>query len=175
MAKKKFKANIFSQSDIKKLQKDLLNYKSELQIKTETLCRRLAEMGVEIAKAQITTLDAIFTGELQSSIMAEEKNNSNNKVVFAVIADSKHAVFVEFGTGIVGKSSPYPYELPDGVTWQYASGKTIRQLADGRYGWFYQRDGKWYFTEGMPSRPFMYNTSVEMQNNVLRIAQEVFG
>lgn len=172
---KKFKANIFSQSSIEKLKRDLLDYKSDLKSKTETLCSRLADMGVEIAKAKITDLDAVFTGELKSSIKAEQKNSNSEKIIFAVVADSKHAVYVEFGTGIVGRASPYPTEFPDGVTWQYASGKTIRQLADGRYGWFYQRDGKWYFTEGMPSRPFMYGTSLELQNQVVKVAKEVFS
>ena len=93
-----------------------------------------------------------------------------------MVAGTDHAAFVEFGTGIVGKQSPYPYQLPEGVDWQYASGKTIRQLADGRYGWFYPADdGKWYFTEGMPSRPFMYMTAIELCDIVSQTAKVVFG
>lgn len=172
---KRFKANIFSQADTARLKQELINYEKQLTNKTRLLCKRLSELGVEIAKARITDLDAVFTGELKSSISANEKQSGKDKVIFCVAANNKHAVYVEFGTGIVGRSSPYPYPFPNGVSWQYASGKTIRQLTDGRYGWFYRRDGKWYFTEGMPSRPFMYGTSLELQNQVLKIAKEVFG
>lgn len=172
---KRFKADIYSQADMARLKQELINYEKQLITKTRLLCKRLSEMGVEIAKARITDLDAVFTGELKSSISAKEKQSGRDKVIFCVAANSKHAVYVEFGTGIVGRSSPYPYPFPDGVSWQYASGKTIRQLADGRYGWFYRRDGKWYFTEGMPSRPFMYGTSLELQNQAVKIAKEVFG
>lgn len=169
----KFKSNIFSQPEILRLKQDLINYENQLMSKTRLLCKKLADLGVEIAKARITELDAIFTGELRQSITSQDKSGGN-KVIFCVVADNAHAVFVEFGTGIVGKTSPYPYELPDGVSWEYASGKTIRQLADGRYGWFYQRDGKWYFTEGMPSRPFMHDTSIQLGQNIQKIAKEVF-
>ena len=92
-----------------------------------------------------------------------------------MVTGSSHAAVVEMGSGIIGKQSPYPGKLPDGVTWNYASGKTIRQLADGRYGWFYPGDdGNWYFTEGMPSRPFMYYTSLQLMKLVEKTVKEVF-
>lgn len=174
MAKKRFKANIFSLSSIEKMKKELLNYQSELYDKTKLLCQRLAELGADVARAEIANLDAVFTGELFRSINFKQKSGMADKVVFVVVADSDHAVFVEFGTGIVGKSSPYPVPFPDGIDWEYASGTTIRQLKDGRYGWFYYRDGQWYFTEGMQSRPFMHGASIEMQRQVVKIAKEVF-
>lgn len=175
MAKKRFTADIFSQSSIEKLRRNLQTYRAELLDKTEILCKRLAEIGVDIAKAQIINFKAEFTGELKSSITYNRKISSNNRVVFVIKADSEHAIFVEFGTGIVGKSFPYPAPFPNGIDWQYASGEHIIQLKDGRYGWFYNRDGRWYFTEGMKSRPFMHNTSLELQGQVVKIAKEVFG
>lgn len=174
MAKRIFKADL-SVSSIRNLQKELQKYSDSLTFKCRELAEKLAERGVEIARVQIASLDAIFTGELIQSLHTEYKDSSKFGAAFAVVTDSSHAAFVCFGTGIVGKESPYPYELPEGVTWDYASGKTIRQLTDGRYGWFYQRHGNWYFTEGMPSRPFMYLTSLELQKEVVKTAQEVFG
>lgn len=172
--KKTLKVDVLSQSSLKQLKKDLQTYKNSVETKTKTLCQRLADSGVQIAKAYVYSIDAVFTGELFGSIHSVEKASTENRFIFAVVADNAHAVFVEFGTGIVGKESPYPYELPSDISWQYASGRTIRQLSDGRYGWFYQRDGQWYFTEGMPSRPFMYSTSIELQGKIVKIAKEVF-
>lgn len=151
-------------------------YQNDLTYKCQLLAEKLAEKGVEIARLQLADLDAIFTTELISSVHAEYKGSVKGGGIWAVVAGTDHAMFVEFGTGIVGKRSPYPGKLPEGVDWQCASGKTIRQLADGRYGWFYQDgNGEWWFTEGMPSRPFMYYTAQELKKIVVETAKEVFG
>lgn len=166
-----------SSDGLKKLQKDLEKYKDNILYKTQLLVERLAERGVEIARVQIADVDAIFTGELLQSIHSEYKGSEKNGAIFAVVVDSDHAAFVEFGTGQRGIDTPYPYQLPEGVSWEYAVGKTIRQnKITGRYYWFYPgKDGKWHYTEGMPARPFMFNTSMELAKVVTEVAKEVFG
>lgn len=174
MAKKRFKVDILSPSSVTQLKNELTQYKNSLSYKSSELARLLAEAGVPVARMNVAELDAIFTGELISSIHSAYVSSKKFGAVFCIVADSKHAMYVEFGTGIVGRSSPYPYPFPPGVKWDYASGQTIRQLADGRYGWFYERDGQVYFTEGMPSRPFMYNTALDLVALVPKIAKGVF-
>lgn len=176
MAKKTLKADL-SISSIRQLQKDLIRYQEYLTNKAAQLAKRLSELGVDIAKVQIADLDAIFTGELIQSLHSEYKGSTQYGAIFAVVADSSHAVFVEFGTGQRGVDKPYPYPLPEGVSWDYNVGKTIRQNATtGRYYWFYPgQDGKWHYTEGMPARPFLYNTSMELIREVPKIAKEIFG
>ena len=172
---KKITINALSKSSIENAIKQLRAYQNDLTYKCQLLAEKLAENGVEIARVQIADLYAIFTSELLSSIHAEYKGSTKGGSIWSVVAGTDHAMFVEFGTGIVGKQSPYPGELPDGVSWEYASGKTIRQLADGRYGWFYKDDdGQWWFTDGMPSRPFMYYTSIQLRDIVVKTAKEVF-
>lgn len=176
MAKKTIKLDCFSQSSIQNAIKALQSYQDSLTYKCQLLADKLAEKGVEIARVQIADLDAIFTSELLQSVHSEYRGSIKGGGVWAVVVDSKHAAFVEFGTGVIGKANPYKGTLPEGVDWQYASGKTIRQLADGRYGWFYKgKDGNWYFTEGMPSRPFMYNTANELRSIIVSTAKEVFS
>lgn len=176
MARKKtISMNCLSQSSIQNAIKQLRAYQDSLTYKCQVVAQKLAEKGVEIARVQIADLDAIFNQDLIKSIHSEYVGSVKGGGVWAVVAGSSHAAFVEMGTGIVGQEHPYPGELPDGVTWNYASGKTIRQLADGRYGWFYPGDdGKWYFTEGMPSRPFMYYTSLKLMKLVEKTVKEVF-
>ena len=187
MGKKKFKTDL-STDGIEKLIQDLLNYKNnELQQKVDLLARTLAEKGVKIAKANITKLDAIFTGELLSSVHLEQGNSGGGKAVFFVVADSEHAAFVEFGTGQLGKEAPYPFPLPPGVDWQYNTGKTIRQAKEdiyvggsvyvsvGEYFWSYiGKDGKLHITKGMPSRPFLHETTIELMQTVEKTAKEIF-
>jgi len=177
MAKQILKVNILSQSSIKRLQRDLEKYRDSLEYKARLLAETLAERGVEIARVQIADLDAIFTGELIQSIHSEYVTSQKGGAVFAVVADSSHAAFVEFGTGSKGEDKPYPHPLPEGVSWDYNVGKTIRQNpVSGTYYWFYPgEDGKWHYTEGMPSRPFLYNTTMELIQIVVKTAKEVFG
>lgn len=176
MAKKTLSATL-SMSNIKALQKELEKYRDSLTYKDRLLAEKLSERGVEIARVQIADLDAIFTGELIQSLHSEYMGSTPYGAIFAVVANSSHAVFVEFGTGQRGEDKPYPYPLPEGVSWDYNVGKTIRQNpVTGRYFWFYPgQDGKWHYTEGMPARPFMYLTSMELIREVPEIAREVFG
>ncbi len=174
---KTFEVDILSASSITKLQNELKKYRDSVEYKTKLLAERLAERGVEIARVQIADLDAIFTGELIESLRSEYVESVPHGAVFAVVTDSDHAAFVEFGTGQKGNDTPYPYPLPDGVSWSYNVGQTIRyNSAKGTYYWFYPGDdGQWHYTEGMPSRPFMYNTSLELAKEVVEIAKEIFS
>lgn len=174
MGKHKFETEL-SVKGIKQLKKDLLNYKNNiLQQKVQVLASTLAEKGVVISKANVTRLDAIFTGELLNSIHTQNGAGTKGTAIFYVVADSRHAAYVEFGTGQLGLEGGYPYPFPEGVDWQYNTGKTIFEVEPGQYGWFYPKDGQWYFTQGMPSRPFMYETSLELMNLVVSTAREVF-
>ena len=164
-----------SKSSVKRAIRQLKAYKNGLTYKCQKLAEILAEKGVEIARIQVADLDAICTGELGESSHSEYEGSVEGGGVWAVIADSEHAIFVELGTGIVGKESPYIGDFPSDVSWDYAIGNTIFKTKDGRYGWFYPGDdGKWYFTEGMPSRPFMYNTANELKELIVETAEEVF-
>jgi len=172
MAKRVFKTDL-SVKGIEQLKKNLLNYKDNiLQHKVDLLAKKLADKGVDIAQVNVARLDAIFTGELINSIHTKYGGSAKGTAIFYVVADSEHAIYVEIGTGIIGASKPYSGKLPV----VYAQGKTIHHTKDGKYGWFYQDDnGNWYFTEGMPSRPFMYETSMELMNLVVKTAKEIFA
>lgn len=176
MAKRKFTEDL-SVKGIKDLKKQLRDYQKSLDYRCKWIAETLAERGVEIAVMQVFGLDAVFTGELIESIHKKYNGKIPEGHSFSVIAGSSHALFIEFGTGQRGIDKPYPHPLPDGVSWDYATGKTIRKNAvTGRYYWFYPgKDGKWHYTEGVPARPFMYNTSLELVDKVLPVVKEAFG
>lgn len=128
------------------------------------LFEALIDYGVEVAKAQVREMDAFYTGELESSI---EGYFSPAMKVGIIRAGAPYAVYVEFGTGVVGQGSPHP--APAG--WRYDVNN------HGEAGWWYfnDRDQKWHWTKGIESRPFMYNTARELERECGRIAREVFG
>lgn len=175
MKKKVFQANLSVES-VNELKNQLRDYKySFLQRKLEELTRELSERGVEIAKANVTKLDAIFTGELRDSLDARQEEYRYGRVIYIIVTDSEHAAFVEFGTGQLGMERSYLHQFPTGVKWDYNTGSKIFEFAPGNYGWFYERDGQWYFTQGMPSRPFMYETAMELFQEIPKISKEIFG
>lgn len=175
MARRVFKCDL-SQRGIEKLIKDLKNYRDViLPDKIREISERLAIEGVSVAKIQVQKYNAVFTSELVNSIAEKMGAQTKTRSVFYVVADSEHAVFVEFGTGQMGEEAPYPYPLPPGFDWKYNVGPKIFEVSPGQYGWFYQRDGETYFTQGMPARPFMYETAMDLYTKVIKIVKEVFS
>lgn len=152
-----------STKEINRAIRELEQYKKELNRKTSLLIEALTDRGVEIAKAQIRELGAVYTGELEESIMGY----FNPTVQVGIIrAGAPYAIYVEFGTGVVGAGSPHP--APAG--WRYDVNN------HGEAGWWYfnDRDQKWHWTKGIESRPFMYNTVQILERESVRIAKEVF-
>ena len=165
MAKKTISFDVLDVKSLNNAIKEVEQYSKDIEYSLRVFVKSLAAEGVEVAKMGVITYNAIFTTELLNSIHVEEKSNG----VFVVKTDSKHAAFVEFGTGQVGQAHHYPYKLPDGVSWEYNVGSTIFEIHDGQYGWFYKdAKGRWFFTQGMESRPFMYHTALYLKDIVER-------
>ena len=119
-------------------------------------------------------MGAYYSGELLSGVGGYYSPSLNAGFVKVT---SDHVAFVEFGTGVKGQNNPHKNgEYLAKAAWNYASGPKIFTTKDGRVGWIYPTDdGGFRFTEGMESRPFMYETALEIQRDFPRIAKEVFS
>ena len=140
--------------------KEAKAYQKKVEQAPQKLIEYLTAQGVEIAKMNVSDMNAYDSGELYNSIHAEQKSG-----VGYVIADAAHAAFVCFGTGIVGKNNQHPNIAIAG--WKY-------DVNDhGELGWWYiGRDGRAHWTKGMPSRPYMYNTAQQLRQMVIPAAKE---
>jgi hypothetical protein len=138
-----------------------------LESKCNELVRRLAEEGVDIATMKILELDAVDTSELVNSIECMEDGSPRNGARFVIFTTCDHAIYVEFGVGVKGSKSPHPDTSI--VGWKYDVNE------HGEEGWYYYKNGKWNWTKGMASRPFMYETGQELRKKINDVAQEVFG
>lgn len=156
-----------SVSSVKAAIKDLEDYKKDLANKCNMLSQKLAEKGVEIAKLKIGEYDAIYTGELLTSINCEQGAVVQDGAKWIVYTNCPWAKFVEFGTGIVGSKSPH--HDTSIIGWKYDVNE------HGEEGWFYFRDQKWHWTKGLPSRPFIYETAQDLREIVVYTAKEIFG
>ena len=154
--------------------KELENYKKEVETKARLLVEKLTDLGANLVRVKIVSMGAFDTGELLSGVSGYYSPTLNAGFVRVT---SDHVAFVEFGTGVVGKSAPHPgEEYLARAAWGYATGAKIFTTKDGRVGWIYPTDnGEYRFTEGMVARPFMYETALELQREFPRIVKEVFG
>nr|DAJ07960.1 MAG TPA: tail component protein [Caudoviricetes sp.] len=142
---------------------EIEKYQKRLENNIKEFLTRLLETGVEISKAKIMELGAFDNGELHDSLSYMLYKEGNKGIIFT---DCSHACFVEFGTGIKGANSPHPT-----MPWAYDIN------GHGEDGWYYYdtEQGRIRFTQGMPSRPFMYETTKELEQRAVEIAREVFS
>ena len=153
-----------NEKDIDRAITEIEKFKKQFIAKCNSLIEALTEEGVKVAKLKVAELDAVYTGELMNSIDGYYSPTYN---VGIIKAGAYYAAYVEFGTGVVGKGSAHPN--PGG--WQYDVN------GHGDKGWVYYDDdsGKFRWTKGFKSRPFMYNTARQLEKDCARIAKEVFG
>lgn len=153
---------------------EILEYQKDVETKARLLAQRLTDLGAEIARIKIVSLGAYYSGALLSGVDGYYSPMLNAGVVKIT---SDHVAFVEFGTGVVGQSNPHKNgEYLSRAAWQYATGPKIFTTQSGKVGWIYPtKDGGFRFTEGMKSRPFMYETALELQRIFPQIAKEVFS
>lgn len=93
-------------------------------------------------------------GGLRNSIHMKVEQSEGN-TVGKVFAGGGHAMYVEFGTGVVGEASNYPRAAQLGLKYAH-------------YSWTYTPDGgeHFYTTKGYRARPFMYPA---LKQNKIRI------
>ena len=171
---KNIKVNILDPKSIDKAIKELNKYKKEVENKTVALAQRLTDLGANLVRVKIVEMGAYATGELLSGVEGYFSPTLNAGFIRVT---SDHVAFVEFGTGVVGQQHPHKNgEYLSLASWGYATGSKIFTTKDGRIGWIYPTDdGGFRFTEGMQSRPFMYETALELERQYAKVAKEVFG
>lgn len=141
--------------------RELENFKKDLIKRCNTLIETLTTLGVTIAKEYVVTLGAVYTGELLGSITGYFSLENRTGIIRA---GAWYAIYVEYGTGIVGAGNPHP------DPWAYDVNN------HGEEGWLFTgRDGLIYRTRGQPAHPFMYNTEKSLEEICGRVASEVFG
>lgn len=99
--------------------------------------------------------------------------NMKGRVAVTDITDGKRVshigdqvAFLEFGTGMVGKESPHP--LAPEYNWQYYIDSIFKDEVYGQLGWWFEDE----FHIGIPAGRAVYNTGVEIRNQLHQIVKE---
>lgn len=178
MEKKAFKADL-SVSSVRNLQKGLEKYRDSLTYKARLLAERLSEIGIKVAEAKIgeSPLGKYIT--IKTDITEEQAGCKAILIATGeTFTNEGYAPFntllaIEFGAGIHYNKTPNPNADKFGM----GVGTFPGQIHAFEDGWYYWDDKaqKWRYTHGVKATMPMYNASMEIQKNIVKISKDVFG
>lgn len=147
--------------------KQIEDFQKQLEECMAELAQHLVEYGQEVARINLIEMDAVFSGELVENGIHGFYHKDQH--CGAIYTDKWYAMYVEFGTGYVGENNP-DHPLHKTIGWKH----DVHH--HGAKGWWYpapwglwipkygpHKGEKMAWTQGMPSRPFMYNTMRELE------------
>lgn len=179
MAKKVFKADM-SVKGIEALKSKLLQYKDSLPIKCEKLVSRLLQSGVTVSQTKISESPLGKYVTVTTNISADKMGCKGILLAKGAVKEQDgYAPFsillaIEFGAGIHFNPTPNPLissEFPYGV------GTFPGQVHAYQDLWFYwdENTQEWKPTHGVKATMPMYNADMEIIQNVVKFAKEVFA
>lgn len=180
MAKKVFKSDL-SVSGLNDLKRQLLQYKDELPIKCEKIVSRLLQSGVAVSQSKISESPLGKYVTITTDISADKMGCKGILLAKGAAKESEsYAPFsvllaIEFGAGAHYNPTPNPLissEFPYGV------GTFPGQIhAFQSEGWMYwdEKAQEWRHTYGVKATMPLYTADMEIIQNVIKIAKEVFS
>ncbi len=178
--KKVFKSGL-SVKELENLKNELKNYKSEIVKNTEIMVSRLLQSGVEVSQARINESPLGKYVTVTTNISADKMGCKGILLAKGAVKEQEgYAPFsillaIEFGAGVHYNPTPNPLissEFPYGV------GTFPGQVhAFQSEGWMYwdEKVQEWRHTYGVKATMPMYNADMEIIQNVVKTAKEVFG
>lgn len=179
MAKKVFKADL-SVKGVEALKRQLLQYKDSLSIKCENLVYRLLQSGVAVSQAKISESPLGKYVTVTTNISADKMGCKGILLAKGAVKEQDgYAPFsillaIEFGSGVHFNPIPNPLSAEMG----YGVGTFPGQVhAFQSEGWMYwdEKAQEWRHTYGVKATMPLYNADMEIIQNVVKFAKEVFG
>lgn len=179
MAKKVFKTDL-SISGLNALKKQLIQYRDELPIKCKQLVSMLLKSGVEVAETNISKSPLGKYVTVSTNISADKMGCNGILLAKGQVKEQDGyepfsiLLAIEFGAGIHYNPTPNPLissEFPYGV------GTFPGQTHAYEDTWFYwdENSQEWKPTHGVKATMPMYSADMEIIQNVVKFAKEVFG
>lgn len=161
----KISINPYDTKSINDAIKQLKQYEKDFKVKEEKFVKRLAEIGVAVARSGFSMAD--YDGINDVVVTIEHRG-----VYAAVIASGETVGFIEFGTGIKfpeWDKSGMAYTPPKHGTFGKGQGKNP-------HGWYFKTSegAKARHTYGNPPAEAMRTARDEMIDRVAQIAREVW-
>nr|DAO27652.1 MAG TPA: hypothetical protein [Caudoviricetes sp.] len=176
MRKRIIRGNLSSKG-IQSIIDQLQDYKQDLHLKAELLCKRLADAGLTVAQAKVGESPLGKTISLRIDM---EPSKAGCKAMLIASGQTKSndygtvstLLLVEFGAGVFYN----PSDNPKAGEMGYGIGTFPGQIHAFEDGWYYWgEDEKWHYTHGVKATMPMYSASVAIREQVASIAKEVFS
>ena len=166
---KKIKVKL-SLSSVDRAIDELEAYERDIREKCAAYGQALKQFG--LTKLKVHILPHVDSGETLGSITAIDESSGGN-VKFKLCVTSEAILFLEFGAGIKYQANSHPLAGEFG----YGPGT---YPGEGHWndpnGWWYQDDdGKWHHTYGQGASKPVYTTALEMREQIVTLARQVFG
>ena len=177
-----------SVKEIKDAQKQLRQYKKDLQKKCRKLVAALADAGITVAQTKASgnemgkyllfrkDVSATTTGAraiiyaTQTGLIRSEWRTGNNATGI-VAADVSPLLMAEFGAGIAHDHNPKASEFGMGAG--TFPGQTH---AMNPSGWYYMDlDYEWHWSDGIEPTMPMYTAAMHLRSTIVQIAKGVFN
>lgn len=161
-----------SQKSIGNAIKELKAYQNSLRDKNEVFLKRLCELGIPVIDENIMLAQGHSDRNHNTYIKI---NRFENYAQATLVCEGSGLLFIEFGAGISyntpAGTSPHPKGEEFGYTiGSYGQGKGKNE------SWVYVADsGEWVRSYGTKATMPVYKASVEIMQNIRRIAKEVFS
>lgn len=176
------KANL-SASSLNDLKKQLLNYKTELNNKCGRFVRELVEVGIPVVESNIARAGFAYDEKgVQSGSNTE--HNTYVKVDSLIgmsratlVLEGKEILFIEFGAGVYHneKAGVGGSTHPKGPENSFLIGTYGMGHGSQKVWGYYDDSGELVLTHGTKATMPMYEASLKIRDEVVRIAREVFG
>ncbi|VYT08902.1 Uncharacterised protein [uncultured Clostridium sp.] len=161
-----------SQKSIQNAISEVRKYQRELIDKNELFVRRLAELGIPVIDQNI----AVAQGDSDKNHNTYIKINSFGSYSEAkLVVEGSELLYIEFGSGIHYNGSAGTSPHPKGEEFGYTIGSYGKGQGSKDFWFYYADTGEAVMSHGTQSTMPVYKASMEIIQNIRRIAREVFG
>lgn len=161
-----------SQKSIQNAINEVRKYQRELIDKNELFVRRLAELGIPIINQNI----AAAQGDSDKNHNTYIKINSfGSYSEVKLVVEGSELLYIEFGSGIHYNGSAGTSPHPKGEEFGYTIGSYGKGQGSKDFWFYYADTGEAVMSHGTESTMPVYKASVEIIQNIRRVAREVFG
>lgn len=167
----KIKANLSSKS-IQSAIMQLENYKKTLMDKNELFVKRLAELGIPVIDENIASAQGDSDTRHETYIKV---NSYGDYSQATLICEGTDLLFIEFGSGVHYNGAVGTSPHPQGEEFGYTIGSYGKGQGKND-SWIYMSEsGEWVRSHGTQATMPVYKASVEIMQNIRKIAKEVFS
>lgn len=171
MGRKTIKMNISSRS-IQSAIDELGRYKDDIKRKNEEFVRKLCEIGIPIIDQNISSAK----GDSDKSHNTYIKMNSfGDYSKGTLVCEGRDLLFIEFGAGVHYNGSAGSSPHPKGQELGYTIGSYGKGHGKEDYWFYYADSGESVKSHGTEATMPVYKASVEIIQNIRKVAKEVFG